>query len=139
MAERVLQSTAVIPAGTPFAAPATVKLPFDGWDIELIDLEVPPGPTGALGFQLANNGRPWIPRSVGEWLTWDDHVESFVPTGYPSAGGWQVIGWNVGAYDHAVVVRFHVNPISVGPAAGDNPVVLTFVEHAVKRSGVVVL
>lgn len=138
MAERVLQSTAVINAGTPFAAPMTVALPFDGWDIEQIDLEVPPGPTGALGFQLANNGRPWIPRSPGEWLTWDDHAESFIPTGYPSGGGWQVIGWNVGAYNHAVVVRFHVNPVEPPAASVAQPVVLTFVEHDVPPRTVVV-
>lgn len=138
MAERVLQSTATIPAGTPFAAPVTVKLPFDGWDIEAIDLEVPPGPTGALGFQLANNGVPWVPRTPGEWLIWDDHWERFTPTNYPAAGGWQVIAWNVGSFAHNVVVRFHVNPIQVGPAPGDNPYVLTFVEHPAERTGIVV-
>lgn len=138
MAERVLQHTAVINAGTAVAHPMTVALPFDGWEIEAIDLEVPPGPTLAMGFQLANNGVPWIPRSPGEWLTWDDHWERFTPDGYPSAGGWQVIGWNVGQYNHAVFVRFHVNPVRVGPPAGANPTVLTFVEHPPGRTGVVV-
>lgn len=139
MAERVIQNTVVIPAGTPFAAPVTVALPFDNWEVEAVDLEVPPGPTGALGFQLANNGQPWIPRTPGEWLVWDDHWERFPAENYPQAGGWQVIGWNVGLYDHAVYVRFHVNAVTSAAEAQTQPVVLTFVEREVKGREVVIL
>jgi hypothetical protein len=76
VAERVLQHTATIPAGTPASAPVTVAVPFDNWEIEQIDLEVPAGPSGTMGFYLANNGMPWIPRTPGEWLIWDDHWEA---------------------------------------------------------------
>lgn len=131
MAERVLQQTVTIPADT--AADTVYPLAFDGWQVEAIDLEVPAGPAGNLAFYLANNGRPWIPRTPGEYLIWDDRAERFPATDYPSAGGWQVIGSNVGEYDHPVVVRFHVNPLA-GPAATVTPApfVLTLVEHGVK-------
>lgn len=138
MAERVLQHTVTIPGGTPLAAPVTVALPFDNWELELVELEVPPGPNGALGFVLANNGHPWIPRSVGEWLVWDDKIQAYVPTGYPTAGGWQIVGYNTGTYDHDVITRFHVNPLS-GPAAATDLPFLTFVEHGVNAREVVVL
>ena len=138
MAERVLQATATVPAGTAATAPHTVALPFDNWEVEAIDLEVPPGPAGNLGFYLANNGQPWIPRSPGEWLVWDDHKSRFMPTGYPTASGWEIVGYNTGAYAHAVVVRFHVNPVTAAaPAAFDLPVI-TFVERDIPRRGVVV-
>lgn len=138
MAERVLQFTATIPADT--ADDITVAMPFDGWDIERIDLEVPAGPAGTLGFYLANNGQPWIPRSVGEYLVWDDRRESFTPTGYPTGSGWQVIGHNIGEYDHSVVVRFHVNPTdTAADRAQQVPYVLTFVEHDVRRPDPVTL
>lgn len=139
MAERVLQATASIPAGTPLSAPAVVSLPFDNWEVERIDLEVHAGPNLCLGFYLANNGQPWIPRTPGQWLTWDDRVESFTPTGYPTASGWQIVGYNVGQYAHAVVVRFHVNPVTVAARDAVQPIVLTFVEHDVKHPDPVVL
>lgn len=139
MAERVLQHTASIPAGTPQSAPATVALPFDNWEVETIDLEVPPGPAGCMGFYLANNGQPWIPRSPGEWLVWDDKIERFTPTAYPTASGWQVVGYNSGALAHVVVVRFHVNPVTIDRATVAAPFVLTFVEHDVKHPDPVVL
>lgn len=138
MAERVLQATATIPADTAVATPHVVALPFDNWEIELIELEVPAGPSGTMGFQLSNNGRPWIPRSVGEWIVWDDRQESFYPTDYPTASGWQVTGYNLGAYDHAVIVRFHVNPVTQ-QAAQNVPLVLTFIEHDVHHADPVTL
>ena len=129
MAERVLQFNATIPAGTPVATPTTVTLAVDNWDIQLIDLEVPPGPGGNMGFYLANNGRPWIPRVVGQYLIWDDQQQSFTPDGYPSGAGWAIVGYNTGKYDHAVTVRFHVNP-PAQQAPSSAPVVVQFARHA---------
>lgn len=127
-----------IPADT--GGDTIYPLPFDGWEIERIELEVPAGPSGTLQFYLANNGIPWIPRTPGEYLVWDDHVGSFDPTGYPSAGGWQIIGSNVGEYDHVVVVRFHVNPtVAPASAAIASPYVLTFVEREIRERGPVTL
>lgn len=138
MAERVLQFTATIPAEGDPTTPVTVAMPFDGWEVEAIDLEVPPGPAGTLGFYLANNGQPWIPRSSGEWIVWDDRHERFPVDGYPTASGWEIVGYNVGEYDHVVVCRFHVNPISL-PGPPPAPYVLTFVEHDVRPLPVVTL
>lgn len=138
MAERVLLYVATIPAGTSQSAPHTVPFDLDNWSIERIDLEVPAGPSGCMGFYLANNGRPWVPRNPNAWLVWDDHSESIVPTGYPSASGWGVTGYNVGQYDHAVNVRFHVSPLQAAAAGQDFPV-LTFVETVGEPTGEVVL
>lgn len=139
MAERVLQHVAIIPAGTTIAAPVTVALGFDDWDVEAIDLEVPPGPSGCMGFYLANNGQPWIPRAQNEWIVWDDHKERFTPTGYPTGTGWQLVGYNVGKYDHAVICRFHVNPTASPAGPAEQLPVLTFVEHDVKPAPIVTL
>jgi hypothetical protein len=138
VAERVLQFTTTIPADT--GSDTIYPMAIDGWEIEAIDLEVPAGPAGTMQFYLANNGRPWIPRTDGEYLVWDDHAERFPATDYPSAGGWQVIGSNVGEYDHVVVVRFHVNPLAGAvDLAAVAPAVLVFVERDVPPREVVVL
>lgn len=139
MAERVLQFTVLIPTPTNISSPLTVPLPLDGWEIEAITLEVPPGPAGDLGFVLANNGVPWIPRSPGEWIVWDDRVQTFAATDYPTGAGWQVIGYNVGAYDHTVVARFHVNPTPAPAASAVSPVVLTFIERDIPAHSPVTL
>lgn len=117
MATRVLSFTATIPAGTPVAAPVTIPLSLDNWEIERIDLEVPPGPSGLMGFQLYNNGVAWIPYGTGKWLIWNDVKDSYYMTDQPSASGWAVVGYNTGAWPHTVTVRFHVNPVTAAPAA----------------------
>lgn len=139
MAERVLQHVTTIPAGTPIATPWVEQLGFHDWEVERIDLEVPPGPAGTMGFYLANNGMPWVPRAQNEWLVWDDRRITIEPTGYPTGTGWQVVGYNLGAYDHDVRALFHVNPITVDQGGAFAPYVLTFVEHDVTLPDPIVL
>lgn len=118
MAQRVFQFTATIPAGTPPSSLAVIDLDLDNWVVESIDLEVPPGPAGLMGFYVANNGVAWMPQGTDEFLIWDDVIESWIFTDQPNASGWQVAGYNFDeANDHNVIVRFHVN-VPVITAAG---------------------
>lgn len=125
MAERSPQFTVTIPAGTPRATPVTIALPLDNAEVESIDLEVPPGPSGLMGFYLANNGVPWIPRATGQFIVWDDNSQSYYATDYPNASGWQIVGYNTGLYPHVVIVRFHVNS-PPGPPVDNTPPTVTF-------------
>lgn len=126
MALRVYQFTVTIPAGTLKTAPQTTSLDIDGWDLETLDLEVPPGPAGLMGFYVANNGVQWIPQGAGEWLVWDDVSKSWPLIEQPNASGWEIVGYNLGDYDHDVIVRMHVN-LPAGQQAGSAPPAITFV------------
>jgi hypothetical protein len=138
MALRVLQYTKVIPAGTPKSAPIVLPMSLDNWAIEQIDLEVDVGPSGLMGFYISNNGVPWIPNSIGEYLIWNGQSQSWPFTDQPTGSGWAVVGYNIGNYDHSVAVRFHVNPIVV-PEAVTAPAVVTFVTSDVSTSDAVTL
>lgn len=119
MAQRVFQFAASIPAGTPKSSPVTVPLSLDGWELESLDLEVLPGPSGLLGFYVANNGVQWIPQPAGQFLVWDDVRQSWTFEEQPNASGWAVVGYNGGAWPHTVTVRFHVNyPTQTQAAVG---------------------
>lgn len=109
MAYRVFQFGSLIPAGTPQATPVTVPISLDNWSLESIDLEVPPGPAGLMGFYVANNGVPWIPNDTGDFLVWDDVIQSWAFEDQPNASGWAIVGFNTGTYDHTVISRWHVN------------------------------
>lgn len=109
MALRVLPFKVTIPAGTAITAPVTIPINLDHWSLESLDLEVPPGPSGLMGFQILNNGVAWIPYGTGQWIVWDDHSERYPLDDQPDAGGWAVEGYNTGTYDHAVILRAHVN------------------------------
>jgi hypothetical protein len=121
VASRVLPFAVTIPPGTLKSAPYVQDLVFDNWQIESMDLEVPAGSTGCMGFQVWNNGVPWLPYGAGEWLVWDNVVQNWPLTDQPNASGWAIAGYNSGNFPHTVTVRFHVNPptpvaVVTGPA-----------------------
>lgn len=137
MAYRVLQFSVTIPAETPQTAPVTIGLPMDNWDIEQIDLEVPPGPSGLMGFYVSNNGVQWIPQTAGSFLVWDNTKQSWPLSDQPNASGWAITGYNTGVYPHNVIVRMHVNPTSA-----ETPTVtptVTFVSTSVPTADPVTL
>lgn len=109
MALRVFQFAASIPAGTAKASPVTVPIALDGWELETLDLEVPNGPSGLMGFYVANNGVQWIPQPAGQWLVWDGVQDTWSFDEQPNASGWAIVGYNTGGWPHSVIVRFHVN------------------------------
>jgi hypothetical protein len=136
VATRVFQFTVTIPSGTPKSAPATSGLTLDGWDLEMIDLEVPPGPAGLMGFYVANNGVQWIPQGDGEWLVWDDVQHSWPLTDQPNASGWEIVGYNLGDYDHIAIVRMHVS-LPGSQSASASPPTVTFVSTPVQQPAVI--
>lgn len=109
MAAEVHQFSATIPAGTPKSSLAVVNLPLTYYDVESIDLEVPPGPAGLMGFYLALSGQQWLPFEAGQFLIWDDRFASWALTEQPTSYGWELHGYNTDVYDHTVTVRFHLN------------------------------
>lgn len=138
MALRVLPFTVTIPAGTPSTAPVTIPLALDNWELESLDLEVPPGPAGLMGFQVLNNGVAIYPYGPGQWFVWDDVIEHYSLQDQPNASGWAVLGYNTGFFNHAVILRFHVNPPSTAAQQTATPTV-TIVSGAIDSSASVVL
>ena len=136
MAVEVHQYTVTIPANTPKAALVTVPIALEYFEIESIDIEVPPGPSGLMGFYIARSGQQWIPYEVGEFLVWDDRFDSWRLSDQPTGQGWQVVGYNLDVYDHDVTVRFHVN--TVAAIVSSPPSVPTFVSSGTNYTGVVV-
>jgi len=134
MAVSIRQTTATIPANTPKTALYVAPITLDYFDIESVDLEVPPGPAGLMGFYLARSGQQVIPYESGEFLVWDDRFDSWYLTDQPTGSGWQIVGYNLDVYDHDVVVRFHVNLI--GAAWASAPPSLRFVTSGVTQQAV---
>lgn len=125
MSYQVRQFTAEIPAGTPKAAPVQINLNTGWWEIDSIDLEVPPGPSGLMGFQLWTGNGQWMPYEVGEYFVWDDRDKSWIMTDQPIGQQWSVVGYNTDPVNpHAVVVRFHISPVPT-PTPTPPPITIT--------------
>lgn len=111
MARNTYAFAVTISAGTPQATPSTTALAFPESVVGQIDLEVPPGPRGLMGFRIARSGTQVLPFTAGTWLVWDEIAKSYYFSDLPQGGGWQLVGYNTGTFAHAVLVTFHTVPL----------------------------
>lgn len=111
MAQEVHQFTATIPAGTSIDDPIVIPLEIAYYELETLDIQVPPGPNGLMGFYLALDDQQWLPWEQGQWLVMNDRTEEWNLDEQIINGTWNLVGYNNGVYDHTVTIRFHVDPV----------------------------
>lgn len=113
MSERVLPLTCQIPANTPISAPATFPLVFAPSKVERIEVRVPPGPNGLMGFSINNGGGNYIPEGSGNWIIDNDRPLVWDVTNAPDNGNWLVVAYNLDVLVHTIYVRFSISGIPV--------------------------
>lgn len=106
MAREIRTRKAKIPSGTPISAPVTVDVSFPPRVVQRVDLLVPAGANGLVGFQLANSGGQVIPADAGDWIIANGETIVWPLENQIDSGSWQVIGYNTGIYDHTIYLRF---------------------------------
>lgn len=131
MAREIRAFEVVIPAGTAKSANFKADISFPDRTVEEIEIRIPPGPRGEMGFALGAAGRPIIPEQAGLFMVTDDEVIRWPLEGYHDSGSWTLFGYNTGTYDHTVRIRFLLNlvqltaqaqataggPLTIGPGS----------------------
>ena len=112
MASRVELFDVVIPAGTAIAAAITTATTFPVGEVEGIEIVVPPGPSGLVGFGIVHGGGSVYPREDGRWIVADNEVIRWAVSGAPTAGDWAVRAYNLDSYPHTLYLRYLVREIS---------------------------
>jgi hypothetical protein len=123
MADEIRQYTVSVPAGTTADAPLTVPMVMPPRIVDALQIVVPPGPSGLVGFAVLVGGVRIIPYgsdlwiiTAGENITWPlDH--------YPDAGSWSVQAYNTGVNDHSIYFRWLVRYISSAPVGAAPPMI----------------
>jgi hypothetical protein len=119
MAIEIRDFTVTVPAGTPIATPQTSDISFPPRTVTQVNIRVPPGPRGELGFALATGGVNILPYGTGTWIVTDDEDLIYTLENTIESGAWQLIAYNTGDFDHSVRVYFFCDlPPGVGPGAG---------------------
>lgn len=122
MAREIQEFSVTIPAGTAKAAPTTTLMSLSARKVQRVEIKVPPGPRGVVGFQLGFAGNQLIPYNSGGFIITDDVELGWDLDDYPDSGDWQLIGYNTGVFDHTIYVRFLVDlPGGPGGTAGPLP------------------
>ena len=121
MSREVRAFTCVVPAGTAIAVPATFDLSFPPRQVDTIEIVVPPGPSGFVGFAIQNSNVTVIPYGSDEFLVMANEKVSWPLDGYINSGAWNLLAYNTGTADHSIYVRFLLSLPDTGSSTGTVP------------------
>lgn len=118
MATEIRDFTVTIPAGTAQSAGFTADLSFPARIVTQINVRVPPGPRGEVGFAIGTGGLNVLPYGTGVFVVTDNEDLEYQLTDTIQSGAWELLGYNTGAYDHTLRVYFFCDVVT--PAAGSS-------------------
>lgn len=95
-----------IPAGTAITAPFRQSVPIPVRMVDRLEITIPPGPSGLMGFAITMGGLNVIPLQAGTYIVTDNQQFDWPIEGLPTSGAWQVSGYNIDVWDHTVYLRF---------------------------------
>lgn len=118
MAQEIRHNTFTIPPLTPSTAPVALDMTFPPREVRRLEIVVPPGSNGLVGFHIQNSNLKVIPYGSDEWIITSGEVIGWDLTGYINSGSWQIAGYNTGAKAHAIYLRWLLD--LVAPVAYDS-------------------
>jgi hypothetical protein len=121
MAIEIRPFTVTIPAGTTIASGFTAALSMPARVVSQIDVRVPPGPRGEVGFGIGNSGVIVIPYGGASYIVTDDETLVFALENEIDSGAWQFFGYNTGSYDHTIRLYFHCELLTGAAASAGVP------------------
>ena len=105
MAREVHRFAVTIPAGTLPVAPQVSNLSMPAREVTEVDVIVPDGPRGEVGFALGYGGNAVIPYQPGAFFVTNDEKIYWPLHDHISSGAWQLFAYNTGQYAHTLEVR----------------------------------
>lgn len=106
MAREIRAFAATIPAGTPIAAPIKFDMSFPVRAVDGLEIIIPSGPNGFVGFAVTNSGQPVIPYNAGAFIVGNNEKIAWPLSDQITSGSWGLLGYNTGRYAHTIYVRF---------------------------------
>lgn len=79
--------------------------------MERIEVRVPPGPSGLVGFAFVHSGQQVIPFTDGLWIVTDDESIDWSVEEYPTGDKWSLKAYNLDVYPHTLHCRFHMREV----------------------------
>src|SRR5262245_28932405 len=87
-----------------------------------VEVLVPPGPRGEVGFRIGSSGVQLLPIQLGTWIVTDNEIIHWPLEGQHDSGSWELTAYNTGQFPHTITVRFLVDLVAGPKPAGAVPI-----------------
>lgn len=117
MAQEVQEFMVTVTAGTAIASPQVTQLALGIRIVDRIEVRIPPGPRGEVGFWLGSAGVQIIPKNLGTFIVANDEELGWDLQDFMTSGAWEVHIYNTGTYNHTLQFRFLLRYTAAGATA----------------------
>lgn len=122
MAVEIREFSVTIPANTPISAGFAASLAMPTRVVSSVEVFIPPGPRGEVGWALASGGVQMFPLPQGTWVITDDRVVHWDLSDAIDSGAWQMLAYNTGLFPHTLIVIFYLDLV---PLSGQSTTITT--------------
>jgi len=116
MADRIELFPITVAANTLTTAPVTTPMVFLQGEVVEIDVKIPPGPSGNVGFFIRAGGTQYIPRTPGKYIIPDNDYLTWPMQNAINSGSWALTAYNTDIYPHLIQVIFQINELQYTPS-----------------------
>lgn len=111
MAVQVFHFPIVVATGSTPGSPQVTQMTMPDRVVSWIEVDVPPGPKGSVGFYIASSHSQVVPFTASPPLyrVADDRQFHWDLTGQATTGDWQLVAYNLGNFPHTLRVDFGVD------------------------------
>lgn len=106
MPRQVFRFSVTVPAGTLQSAPQVTALTMPERVVRSVEVTLPPGPHGLVGFQFTHQGSQLLPINPGQFIVMDGRTRRWDLEEYLTTGAWQLTAYNTGANPHTLEIGF---------------------------------
>jgi len=109
--DRIEAPVVVVAAGTFASVPTTTPLSFQDGVVVGLEIRVPPGPSGLMGFQILHSGVSVLPKKASEFIVTDNDKIEWPLSNFPTGNKWAVRAYNEDVYDHSIYLFFLIDEL----------------------------
>jgi hypothetical protein len=106
VATRIEVANVTVAALTLQAAPQITPFTFDDGRVDAVEIVVPDGPSGLVGFQIRHSKQVIIPYDGFTFITTNDEVIHWPLETFPVAQKWDVVIYNTDQFPHTLSFRW---------------------------------
>lgn len=125
MADRYEQFGFIAAAGNGSNAYSVGQCQFNPGIVTQVDVTIPTGADGIMGFQVWSGESPVVPFQQGSFLLRSGGTWSFPVGNQPASGSWQLAFYNTDYVGHGIWALFYVNEVGLAVSAPSSPLPVT--------------